>query len=47
VEAKTKERTRKTEKKLEGRNKEVHEQKKPEGRIVEREKTIKSRCRTK
>jgi hypothetical protein len=36
VEAKTKESTRKTEEKLDGRNKEGHERKKPKGRPMGR-----------
>jgi hypothetical protein len=36
VDAKTKEGTRKTEKKLDGRNKEGHERKKPKGRPIDR-----------
>jgi hypothetical protein len=46
VEAKTKESTRKTEEKLDGGNKEVHERKKPKGWPVGRENAMESGCRT-
>ena len=45
VDAKTKENTRKTEEKLDRRNKDGHERKKPT-RTVGREEAMESRCRT-
>ena len=46
VDAKTKESTKKTEEKLDGRNKEGHERKKPKWRPVGRQEAMESRCRT-
>jgi hypothetical protein len=46
VDAETKESTRKTEEKLNGRNKEDRERKKPKRRPVERLEEIESKCRT-
>jgi hypothetical protein len=46
VDAKTKENPRKTEEKLDGRNKEGHERKEPNGRPMGRKEAMESRCRT-
>ena len=46
VEDKTKESMKKTEEKLDGRNKEGHNRKKPKGSSVGRQKAMESRCRT-
>jgi len=46
VDAETKESTRKTEEKLNGRYKEGHERKKPKLRPVGRWEAVESRCRT-
>jgi hypothetical protein len=46
VDAKTKESTRKTEEKLDGRVKEGHERKKPKRRPVGRQEAVESRRRT-
>ena len=45
MDTKTKESTRKTEEKLDGRNKEGHEWKKPKWRPVGRQEAMESRCR--
>ena len=46
VDAETKESTRKTEEKLDGRYKEGHERKKPKERPMGRQEAVESRCRT-
>jgi len=46
VDTETKENTRKTEEKLDGRYKEGYERKKPKWRPVGRQEAVESRCRT-